>query len=546
MRKNVDSPKNSVTDIILRYGLLRDGGLKSRILEELSATGNFNDARYYSQTAHEIFVAVGSEYIHGSRPVTSDITNLTGIPKSSARRGVSFLERIDIVTQSADPTDGRRHFIELTEPYQRIVDSFVDDCAIEFADIINLFDKREREEADRKYQSLFNNTAVGIGRLRLSDEKIILTNEKLADLFGAASVDEFVEEFVFSDLYVDQDERTRLIEHYKRNPGQITKLSHILPDGSDIYVETSGQVDKESGDCDFVFMDITERKHAEDKLQKKDEDYRSLFETSQEGINFASLEGKLEMCNDAFCNLVGYSLDELQTMTYQQLTPEKWHAIEAKIIEEQVMRKGYSDEYEKEYIRKDGTIIAIAIRACLLRDKDGNPERMVGLVSDITERKRTEEALRESEEKMMALLLSSTAEAIYGLDVDGNCTFVNQSCLGLLGYENEVEVLGKNMHNLVHHTKPDGSPYPLAECRIYEAFRRGEGMHVCDEVLWRKDATRIPVEYWSYPIRKNGEVTGAVVSFLDITERQPAEDQFLKSLPEKEMLIGKIHHRVKI
>ena len=79
------------------------------------------------------------------------------------------------------------------------------------------------------------------------------------------------------------------------------------------------------------------------------------------------------------------------------------------------------------------------------------------------------------------LLLDSTGEGIYGVDLEGNCTFANPACLRLLGFEDDTQLLGRNMHELVHHTRPNGDPYPMTECRIYRAFREGEGVHVDDE-----------------------------------------------------------------
>jgi two-component system sensor histidine kinase/response regulator len=125
--------------------------------------------------------------------------------------------------------------------------------------------------------------------------------------------------------------------------------------------------------------------------------------------------------------------------------------------------------------------------------------------------------------QLARILLDSTAEAIYGIDMLGDCTFCNSACLRLLGYKNQVELIGKNMHAIMHHTRLDGTPYPGGECRIYSAFRRGEGTHVDDEVLWRADGTSFPVEYWSYPIRENDLLIGAVVTFLDITARRRTE-----------------------
>jgi two-component system cell cycle sensor histidine kinase/response regulator CckA len=144
------------------------------------------------------------------------------------------------------------------------------------------------------------------------------------------------------------------------------------------------------------------------------------------------------------------------------------------------------------------------------------------------ERERALLALYESEERFR-LLLDSAAEAIYGIDLRGDCTFCNAACTRLLGYDNRDSLLGKQMHSLIHHTRSDGTPYPEKECRIYEALQKGEGTHVDDEVLWRKDGTNFSAEYWSYPMFRSGTQIGAVVTFLDITERKKAEERFQKA-----------------
>jgi len=125
--------------------------------------------------------------------------------------------------------------------------------------------------------------------------------------------------------------------------------------------------------------------------------------------------------------------------------------------------------------------------------------------------------------ELQRFLLDCTGEAIYGIDMAGTCTFCNAACLRLLGYKDTAELLGKNMHTMMHHTRSDGTHYPNHECRIYFAFRQGEGSHADDEVLWRADGTSFPAEYWSCPIRENNLLTGAVVTFTDITERKRTE-----------------------
>ena len=152
---------------------------------------------------------------------------------------------------------------------------------------------------------------------------------------------------------------------------------------------------------------------------------------------------------------------------------------------------------------------------------------LAGTISQFIQRKRMETALQDSEEKVR-LLLDSTAEAIYGIDLEGCCTFANQACLRMLGYESPQAVLGKNMHHLMHHSHVDGSPYAVTECRISRAFQKGEGSHADDEVLWRADGTSFPAEYWSYPVRKASAVVGAVVTFVDISQRKQAEEDHRK------------------
>jgi PAS domain S-box-containing protein len=130
------------------------------------------------------------------------------------------------------------------------------------------------------------------------------------------------------------------------------------------------------------------------------------------------------------------------------------------------------------------------------------------------------------------LLLDSTSEAIFGVDANGICTLVNPSCLRMLGYQHEDDLIGKSIHELIHHTLPDGRPYPKEQCTIRLASRQGEAGHADDEVHWRADGSSFPVEYWSHPMFQNGQLVGTVVAFIDITERKRTEEA-LKNLNEE-------------
>jgi PAS domain S-box-containing protein len=123
---------------------------------------------------------------------------------------------------------------------------------------------------------------------------------------------------------------------------------------------------------------------------------------------------------------------------------------------------------------------------------------------------------------LAALLLESTGEGIFGIDLAGRCTFVNRAAAQMLGWRTE-EVLGRNMHELIHHTRPDGARYAECDCPIFNAFRRGLPCRIDHELLWRADGSGFPAEYSSYPVIEHGEVKGAVVTFVDISERQAAQ-----------------------
>ena len=122
------------------------------------------------------------------------------------------------------------------------------------------------------------------------------------------------------------------------------------------------------------------------------------------------------------------------------------------------------------------------------------------------------------------LILHSAGEGIYGLDTEGRTTFVNPAAGMMLGYE-PAELKGVLMHVTMHHTKPDGSPYPCEECPMHAVNKDGTRHHVDDAVLWRKDGTCFPVEYISTPIWENGQSIGLVVTFQDITLRKQAEEE---------------------
>jgi len=130
-------------------------------------------------------------------------------------------------------------------------------------------------------------------------------------------------------------------------------------------------------------------------------------------------------------------------------------------------------------------------------------------------------------------LLESTFEAIYGIDRTGHCTFANPACAKMLGIDNPSELLGLDMHRVLHHHRKDGSIYEFEDCPIQRVSTVGDMVHGEDEVFWRSDGTPFEVEYWAHPIWDKGRLIGAVVTFIDITERRQADrmkDEFISTV----------------
>jgi PAS domain S-box-containing protein len=176
-----------------------------------------------------------------------------------------------------------------------------------------------------------------------------------------------------------------------------------------------------------------------------------------------------------------------------------------------------------------------------IRESDGAYYGIGAIEIDITDRKRAEERLVQTlvrEQFLsteMRLLLESTAEGIFGLDVQGHFTFLNKAGAEMLGFTPQ-EVLGKDAHALVHHSRPDGSPYPAEECPILQTLRTGQGRRLDDEVLWRRDGTGFPTEFSSHPIFGEGVIRGAVVTFVDITGRKRAQDALRTRVRQQEVV----------
>jgi PAS domain S-box-containing protein len=240
--------------------------------------------------------------------------------------------------------------------------------------------------------------------------------------------------------------------------------------------------------------------HAEDREQVS----AGLAEVGQRPGGFFSASFRVQHKTGSYRWIGGVATNLLDDPTVQAIVANYRDITKRREAEESLRRA--HDELEERVQQRTGELL----------------EANRALKTQIADRKRAEEALLESEDRTL-LLLNSAAEGIYGVDLNGNCVFCNPASLRLLGFADQRDLLGAHMHEVMHHTRADGTRYPDQECRAYDSFRLGTGTHVDTEVFWRADGTSFPVEYWSYPMRRGGRVVGSVVTFLDITDRKRAE-----------------------
>ena len=255
-------------------------------------------------------------------------------------------------------------------------------------------------------------------------------------------------------------------------------------------------------------------------LAESERQYRSVLDSMEDVFYRSDLDGRLTMASPSFAQLFGY--DSVADAIGLDLAKDLYvDPAQRTTLLERIDHDGSVVDYEVAVHRRDGSVLCGSVTGHSYTDATGTVQGVEGVLRDITDRKRAERAVADAEERGR-LLLQSAGDGIFGVDHLGHVTFMNAAAEELLGWT-AAELRGIGIHDAIHYARADHSPYPLAECPQHAAYSQGLQAFVDDEVLWRKDGSCFPAEYTARPLIKDGEVTGAIITFRDISERRAAE-----------------------
>jgi diguanylate cyclase (GGDEF)-like protein/PAS domain S-box-containing protein len=327
--------------------------------------------------------------------------------------------------------------------------------------------------------------------------------------------------------------------------GGTTELVGLRKDGSEFPMEMSLAETLEEGERLFtgVIRDVTERKRTEHALREARDLFRSIFDHAPIGVAMVSLEGRYLQVNRSLCEILGYSEEMLQALTWQEIThPDDLAASSAyarRIVEGEFPRY----HLEKRFLHAEGHTVWASLSVALVRDAEGEPLYFVSQIQDVTERKKFEKGVKESEERFRSLVQYSS-DIITVLEADGTVRYVSPAVERVIGYKPEEQV-GTNAFGLVH---PDDKERALAK---FATVLKEPGLHPPLEFrVPHKDGSWRYLEHVANNLLDDPAVRGVVVNSWDVTEREALVEQLsyqafhdpLSGLPNRALFMDRLEH----
>jgi len=275
-------------------------------------------------------------------------------------------------------------------------------------------------------------------------------------------------------------------------------------------------------------QDVTDQREAEEALLSSENRYRQSVESSLGFVFTCTMEGRLTSLNAFTAETLGYRIEDLTGRPLAELLDFPG----AERFEECLTTLKTQEEWQGAIPvrRSDGIYRRIAFRSRRMQLHGERPFILIHGM-DVTEQHEAEEALHIAT-RQRELILQSVGDGIYGIDLDGRLTFINEAGARMLGYTPD-ELTGREIHDVIHHSHADGTPYSRTTSPILQGMRRREAVRMRDEVFWRHDGTQIPVEYIANPLIEDGQLAGMVVAFQDVSERRRLDrmkDEFISTV----------------
>ncbi len=356
-----------------------------------------------------------------------------------------------------------------------------------------------------------------------AEGKVVYANKMMSKRLGYAASELLGMRYMDIDEAHDHTNFPALLAEAEARGGLFFESMHVRKNQERFPVEVA-VTHVRFKDEPYLFAtirDITERKQSEvsRKLLEK------AIATVRKGIvitDATKLDQPIIQVNNGFMQMTGYTEEEAigRNCRFLQGPESSPEAIEQMRL---AISRGESQRVLIRNYRKDRTPFWNEVYLTPVVAADGTVTNYVGALNDVTDLIEYNQRAEERE-RTIRLLLDSTAEGIYGVDHNGICTFCNAACVRLLGYDSPDQLVGKNVHDLIHHHQSNGDLYPAHDCGVFQSLWSGLPTNNDTDVFWKSDGTCFPVEYWSHPVKVDDRVTGVVVTFFDTTLRRQQQE----------------------
>lgn len=378
------------------------------------------------------------------------------------------------------------------------------------------------KDSEERFRQLYEHAPLGYQSLD-SDGRIIEVNQAWLAMLGYER-DEVMGHWIGDFLAPGFVDRFRQNFPLFKAAGEIHDIEFemVRKSGAVVVVAVDGRISRDSQgrfkQTHCILSDITERRRAEETSRR----LAAIVESSSDAIIGKALDGTVLTWNQGAERIYGYSSEEMLGRHVSVLAPPG-QVEEIAAILERTRHGERVESLETVRIAKNGRCINVSLTVSPICDRAGAVVGASTIARDITERKQAERTVaRMAHEK--GRILDSVGEGLCGLDTDGLITFMNPAGAAMLGWE-PAEVMGKCLHEVCHHTRPDGHPYEKSDCPILHGLSEDSPRKTGSEVFVRRDGSTFPIEYVTTPIVDEGRLTGGVVVFRDVEARLQLEAQ---------------------